>query len=230
MHTNKRSLEAVFVKLASSNKNRFTISSCFAIDKGLKLHVGDHVVNYCFGMCQMTIENETKKAGQYSKIIFVEFIEFLCRILYTKFKSDLESNLLPRGEGEVAASLIEQKLHDPSGSGPSSTMNSNLNSQRVGKPAILPANEEQRKQAHERHLYAFKEFCCRMLEPYFESRGLEFIDPDEDAVLSDSQESDFVYDLPSGYNSQDENNPEYITVLTSGNTSEAEADNNQNHI
>ena len=46
------------------------------------------------------------------------------------------------------------------------------------------------------------------------------MDPDEDVVLSDSQESEFIYDLPSGYNSQDEDNPEAISVLSSGNSSE----------
>ena len=30
----------------------------------------------------------------YDKIIFIEFIEYLCRILYTKFAADLDSNLL----------------------------------------------------------------------------------------------------------------------------------------
>ena len=59
-----------------------------------------------------------------------------------------------------------------------------------------------------------------MLDIFFEQHGLEFMDPDEDVVLSDSQESDFVYDLPSGYNSQDEDNPEAISVLSSGNSSE----------
>lgn len=59
-----------------------------------------------------------------------------------------------------------------------------------------------------------------MLDTFFEQHGLEFMDPDEDVVLSDSQESEFVYDLPSGYNSQDEDNPEAISVLSSGNSSE----------
>ena len=38
-------------------------------------------------------------------------------------------------------------------------------------------------------------------------------------MLSDSDESEFVYDLPSGYNSNDENNPDQISVLSSGNES-----------
>lgn len=43
-------------------------------------------------MCQQTIEAETKKIGQYNRINFLEFVEFVCRILYIKFKIDLESN------------------------------------------------------------------------------------------------------------------------------------------
>jgi len=35
-------------------------------------------------------------------------------------------------------------------------------------------------------------------------------------ILSDSIESDFEYDLPEGYDSQDLDNPELIPVLTSG--------------
>ena len=58
------------------------------------------------------------------------------------------------------------------------------------------------KDAHERHLYAFKDFIVKVLDPFFETQGLEFVDPDEDVVISDeSAESNFVYDLPSGYNS-----------------------------
>ena len=38
--------------------------------------------------------------------------------------------------------------------------------------------------------------------------------------MSDSQESEFIYDLPEGYDSGDENNPEFISVLSSGNSSE----------
>ena len=34
--------------------------------------------------------DETKKSGQYDKIVFLEFVEFLCRILYTKFKATQE--------------------------------------------------------------------------------------------------------------------------------------------
>ena len=47
-------------------------------------------------------------------------------------------------------------------------------------------------------------------------------------VLSDSQESEFVYDLPDGYNSQDENNPDYISMMSSGNSSNG--DDDQKHI
>ena len=54
-------------------------------------------MTYAFGMCQSTVDNETKKAGLYERIIFIEFIEYICRILYMSFKSDQESNLLKDG-------------------------------------------------------------------------------------------------------------------------------------
>ena len=76
------------------------------------------------------------------------------------------------------------------------------------------------KAAHEKHIWAFKEYCISKLDTFFEQHGLEFADPDEDVALSDSQESEFVYDLPEGYDSGDEGNPEFISVISSGNSSE----------
>ena len=83
---------------------------------------------------------------------------------------------------------------------------------------MLP-DEEEKQQMHNKLLYAFKEFICKTLDPFFDSQGLEFIDPDEDVILSSSDESDFEYNLPSGYNSQDSDNPEYIPVMGSGSES-----------
>ena len=42
---------------------------------------------------------------------------------------------------------------------------------------------------------------CRTLEPFFESKGQDFIDPDEEpGAIEDSDElSEFHYDLPEGY-------------------------------
>lgn len=53
---------------------------------------------------------------------------------------------------------------------------------------------------------------------------MPFCDPDEDVVMSDSAESDFEYDLPSGYDSQDENNSEFISMMSSGDESSHRGD------
>ena len=66
----------------------------------------------------------------------------------------------------------------------------------------------------------FKEFCCQKLQPFFEYHTLDFCDPDEDVEISDGAESAFEYEYPSGYDSKNPDNPEYIQVLSSGNNSE----------
>ena len=164
-------------------------------------------------MCQQTVEKESLKAGQYEKIIFVEFIEYACRLLYTKFKTISDANLIEhqgeKPEAEQLAVAAKQK---------SSTNNS-------ARQRAAPKDDQHKKEAHEKHIYAFKEWCCTILDPYFEQYGLEFIDPDEDVALSDSQESTFVYDLPEGYDSGDPNNPSEISFMSSGNSSLSDEEN-----
>lgn len=174
-------------------------------------------------MCQSTIENETKRIGQYSKITFIEFIEFLCRILYAKFSMDLDANMLgsgyrslskesARGEAEVMNRMASGGIN----SAMMSSVASGLGSAQSTTRRRIEQDEEELKERHNRHLYAYKEFICNTMDPFFDSHMLEFIDPDEDVILSDSVESEFEYDLPSGYDSQNSDNPEFIPVLTSG--------------
>lgn len=95
MYTNKKGLEIIFIKMASDQKNKaFTVAKAFQVMRDLGLNLSDQAVTYAFGMSQSTVDNETKKAGMYERIIFIEFIEYLCRILYTTFKSEQESNLM----------------------------------------------------------------------------------------------------------------------------------------
>jgi hypothetical protein len=45
-------------------------------------------VMYCYGMSKMTVKNEMEKGAQsYQKLIFVEFLEFIGRIAYEKYKN-----------------------------------------------------------------------------------------------------------------------------------------------
>ena len=189
----------------------------------LQLKLNEATVRYCWGMCQSTIENETKRIGQYSKITFIEFIEFLCRILYAKFTMDLESNLLGASYKSFKADsargdMTERPMADMARmtSGLMSSVGSGLGSAQSTHRRRIEQDEEEKKEQHNRHLYAYKEFICKTMDPFFDTHMLEFIDPDEDVILSDSVESEFEYDLPSGYDSQNSDNPEFIPVLTSG--------------
>ena len=95
MYVNKKGLENIFIKLASQNKNKaFNITNCFQVMRQLNLNLADTAVTYAFGMSHQTVVNESKNYTAYDRLIFVEFVEYLCRILYNKFSSDYESNQL----------------------------------------------------------------------------------------------------------------------------------------
>ena len=72
-------------------------------------------------MCQQTKVDDFTKKGAYSKIGFIEFIEFLCRLLYARFSINLDANLLGQnytqlaGIGNNASSVPDSVL------GPTST-------------------------------------------------------------------------------------------------------------
>ena len=98
----------------------------------------------------------------------------------------------------------------------------NTTDQQAKKKDEPVLNELEEKAKFERRIGMFKEFCCQKLDPFFDHHGLEFCDPDEDVEISDGAESEFDYEYPSGYDSKDPNNPEYIQVLSSGNESDGE--------
>ena len=48
---------------------------------------------------------------------------------------------------------------------------------------------------------------CRTLDTFFESKGVEFFDPDEEPEAGDSSElSEFQYNLPDGYDHERDHN------------------------
>ena len=53
---------------------------------------------------------------------------------------------------------------------------------------------------------------CRRLEDFFDSRGENFVDPDEEREIDESELSEFIYDLPEGFDS-DEANEQDIDYL-----------------
>ena len=46
---------------------------------------------------------------------------------------------------------------------------------------------------------------CKRLEDFFESKGENFVDPDEEREIDESELSDFIYDLPDGFDSDEAN-------------------------
>ena len=139
-------------------------------------------------------------------------MEFVCRLLHTKYL--LEAPRKEAGAATLGIASLEKESKVTTAM--HSSRNSGANSRRG---AQVSQSDQEKKLAHEKHLHAFKEFCCTKLDPFFELNGVAFVDPDEDVVLSDSAESEFEYDLPSGYDSNDENNSEFISVMSSGNES-----------
>ena len=53
---------------------------------------------------------------------------------------------------------------------------------------------------------------CQKLDPFFEAKGESFIDPDEVRDVDESELSEFIYDLPEGFDSDEakEANVEYL--------------------
>ena len=44
---------------------------------------------------------------------------------------------------------------------------------------------------------------CRRLEDFFEFKGENFVDPDEEREIDESELSDFVYDLGEGFDEEE---------------------------
>ena len=68
------------------------------------------------------------------------------------------------------------------------------------------------EQSRNVHLNIFKGFMCRRLEDFFESKGENFVDPDEEREVDESELSDFVYDLGEGFDEEEakEQNIDYL--------------------
>ena len=71
--------------------------------KHCELGINEREVILCFGMSKMTVYNEVTQCENYFKMQFVEFIEFIGRLAYTKYKGSTD---LSFGE------KIEQLLDD----------------------------------------------------------------------------------------------------------------------
>ena len=68
--------------------------------------VSEMDVKFAFGMCKMTVVSEANAFKEYNRIQFVEFLEFIGRLAYIRFKDSSEMGSLP------LATKIEYILDD----------------------------------------------------------------------------------------------------------------------
>ena len=52
----------------------------------MNLGLSDQEITACFALCQSTRELDVERIRLYNKITFIEFLEFICRLLYVKFE------------------------------------------------------------------------------------------------------------------------------------------------
>lgn len=57
--------------------------------------VSEMDVKFAFGMCKMTVVSEAASYKDYNRIQFVEFLEFIGRLAYVRFKDSSEMSSLP---------------------------------------------------------------------------------------------------------------------------------------
>jgi len=57
------------------------------------LGVSEDQVKWSFGMSKMTVHDEIKDNSKYTKMQFVEFLEFIGRLAHIKFKQNVDMKL-----------------------------------------------------------------------------------------------------------------------------------------
>lgn len=90
---NDAGLKAIYEKLFPRFEAR-GLEACidlFCEDSTVELSVKE--VRFCFGMSKMTVRDEIQSREEYDKLRFVEFLEFIGRVAYTKYFEDEEMNL-----------------------------------------------------------------------------------------------------------------------------------------
>jgi hypothetical protein len=101
-------LEHIYKSFTNQNKRWPEINDMLQLCLSISpCGVSEMDVRFCFGMCKMTIVIESTGYKEYTKLQFVEFLEFVGRLAYSKFKhssSDMASMSL--------ASKIEYLLDD----------------------------------------------------------------------------------------------------------------------
>jgi len=63
------------------------------MSKNSKIIADENKVNYCYGMSKMHLVYETSQKHLYEEMKYVEFLEFIGRCAYAKYKDDTEADM-----------------------------------------------------------------------------------------------------------------------------------------
>ena len=75
----------------------------------MDLNLSDDEVYACFALCQQTKEADVEKLKLYNKLVFIEYLECVCRMLFSKYKNRLER--------PIQTALNDMPKASPGGSG-----------------------------------------------------------------------------------------------------------------
>lgn len=91
--TNKEALQKVYRKYLDAKKNYLTYQDAInMMTKDSNVGISIREATQCFGMSKMTVKNEMDKVGaqQMKRLTYVEFLEYIGRIAYEKYKMNSE--------------------------------------------------------------------------------------------------------------------------------------------
>jgi hypothetical protein len=72
--------------MMNPKKHAVTVKEVLEVFKNC-LELSEKDIAFCFGMSKMSVVNELTSAKAYDKMMFVEFLEFIGRIAYTKYRA-----------------------------------------------------------------------------------------------------------------------------------------------
>jgi hypothetical protein len=88
LEANLDNLKKIYASYITQVHKSMDLQDCIklcTVDSPLQISEKD--ICFAYGMCKMTVVNEEKFKGQYSALQFVEFLEFVGRIAFAKFKN-----------------------------------------------------------------------------------------------------------------------------------------------
>ena len=85
LHANRKGFEKIFMMYVNQNKKKiFNETNAEQYNHDMQLNLLEGPIRYCFGMSKQTIYDEMNKSDGYSRLTFIEFLEFTARLLHTR--------------------------------------------------------------------------------------------------------------------------------------------------